>query len=176
MAKKSGNNVGTAITEIRQLLAEWLETSNKASKPVARILRLIDIIEGEVRPGAVKRTRGREGRRYFIEDTATGPLLAEGKIGETSPPFKVSKAIYDATIEVLVSAESPMLFEELLQNVASKIAVPPADYHIRVPLRFWMSLSPPLVHRARKKYHPVERSHFASAAVAAWKALCKSRP
>src|SRR5581483_2951336 len=112
MAKKQSALIEAAIKEMRQLLAMWLETSTKASKPVARMLRLIDLLEGHLRPepAGKRHTRGKQGRRYSIENTATGQFLAEGKTGQKSSPFKISKGMYDLTAQVLVLSESPLLF------------------------------------------------------------------
>jgi hypothetical protein len=176
MANKKSNNAYEAIKEMRQLLAEWLETSEKASKPVARMMRLLEIVEHKLQSepsSSATRSRGQQERRYSIEATATGEVLTEGKTGEQSPPFRVPKLVYDQTAEVLGRSPAPLKFEEILEAVSQNAAVPPGEFQIRVCLRFWMSVDPPVVARGKTKYHPVSRSAFSMAAKNAWASLAE---
>lgn len=174
MEKRSQTNAADAIKEMRELLADWLDASDKASKPVAKMMRLLEVVADELqRSGGRPSPRGRDERRYTVENTSSGPVLTEGKSGGT-PPFRVPKTIYDSVANVLAGDNDALTFEEILDQASKKATVPPGDHHVRVCLRFWLSAKPPLVSRSRSQYHPADPKKFASAASSLWNSLVES--
>jgi len=163
----------SALREIRRLLADLLESTEQARMPVAQIMRLLDVVEGgQVQPDDPGHgrsfTRGRDARRYQVEETAGGPVLTEGREGGKSPPFRATKAVYDAVTSVLATAEKPLRFEDIMDRMAKSGPVPPGDFQVRVCIRFLATRQPPLVIRTRSAYHPVSKS-LATDAQTAWR-------
>lgn len=174
MEKRSSTSADEAIKEMRELLADWLDASDKASKPVAKMMRLLEVVAEELqRSGERPAARGRDERRYTVETTSSGEVLTEGKSGGT-PPFRVPRSIYDAAVGVLANSKDALTFEQVRDQVLKKTAVPPGDHHIRVCLRLWLSAKPPLLSRSSSQYHPTDPKKFGSAAAALWDSLAKS--
>ena len=167
MAKTQPDNAEDAIKEIRRLLADWLDKAEESRRPVAQIMRLLEVVDEDLKQRAVKKpgrakTLPRDEPRYTVENTASGPMLTEGKSGEKSPPFRVPKAIYDLVAEVLAVSSKPIRFEDILAEVSQKAVAAPSDFQVRVCLRYWMSVDPPLIVRAKSMYHPVSQTKFIS--------------
>jgi hypothetical protein len=105
---------------------------------------------------------------YTVETTSNGEVLTEGRPEGKSPPFRVAKPLYVKLAEVLGSAAEPLRFEEIHRRLIEASSVPPADFQIRVCLRFWLSLPKPLIARSRNSYQPLHAKSFVSKANEAW--------
>lgn len=76
-------------------------------------------------------------------------ILTEHRVGGRPYPFRCPKPIYDAMAEVLAGADHALSLEEMITAVTAVTGDPPADYQVRVPLRLWMHVEPPLIVRNR---------------------------
>src|SRR5687768_11985448 len=118
-----------ALALIRQLLAEWLLSSEESRQPVAEILRLLEPVDAFIR-GELGRS---SGDRRPEREGASGPggttytvdkkkneveTLTEHREGGTSQPYRVPKYIYDATVEALSKVTAPAVFQDVVKGVA----------------------------------------------------------
>jgi hypothetical protein len=104
---------------------------------------------------------------YRLERAGNGFLLSELRSG--TAPFRIERAIYEATAKVLQQApDDGLLVEELLRRVGQEIGRPVPDYAARVALRFWQRLDPPTVIRDRGRYRPATAGNFYNAAADVW--------
>ena len=177
MVQKQPKNADEAMQEIRRLLADLLDATDLAGKPVARIMRLLDLVEEGLKkePPRGRASKGREKRVHTVETTASGEFLTESGGDDTSPAFRVSRNIYDLTAEVLANSTKPMRFEDILASVTQKAPAPPGDHQIRVCIRFWLGVDPPLLARGKSMYYPTNRASFQLATTKLWQSSSLKR-
>jgi len=181
MAKQQEPQGVEAIRHVRRLLAQWLADEGDPRKTVASILRLTEGIEDELRRASTGKsstphpaTRDYKTLRYSVDKTPAGEVLTEHRTTGGSPPFRVSKAIYDAAAEVLADADKALKFPEIIEAVGVRTGATPGDFQVRACLRFWLLHRPPLVTRARSEYRSVSQQTFRSEARKAWSARVKT--
>ncbi|MEE9297088.1 MAG: hypothetical protein V3W34_19275 [Phycisphaerae bacterium] len=101
-----------------------------------------------------------------------GIFLVEYREGGRQP-FCCPRQVYEAVAAALGSLGRPAQFEELLAVAGKRLKGAPADYLLRVCLRFWQSVDPPLVHKDRTHYSAIGSGKFENAARRAWRNLAK---
>lgn len=182
---KSGpDEAAESVARIRQLLADWLRSSEESRQPVAEILTLLESVDSFIRGELGRRSgeskperdgaRSRGGTTYTVEKKKNEvETLTEHREGGSSQPYRVPKYIYDATVNVLAEAKTPLDFEEVVKGVAVDLPEPP-EWQVRAVLRFLLNAAPPLVVRERNKYRPLAAKKIAAAAKSAWNTLAKA--
>jgi len=118
-----------------------------------------------VRPGL----RG-QPKRYAIEQLADAEVLAEYRTGDENP-FRCPRPAYDALARVLGRMTAPAKYAELTKLLSRELKPAPADYQVRVALRFWGDRGIRLIERARARYAPRDARTFETAARQAWRRL-----
>lgn len=172
---------GESVRQIRRLLGDLLRVRDDSRQPVADILQHLEVVDEfvqQARPMRVAKVRPAGGRQtaatYAIEKKKNAEeVLVERRANGTSQPFRCPRYLYDGIVRVLATAEEPLEFEEVLQGV-TKVVPDPAEFLVRVAVRFLMSLEPPLVARHRKRYRPARKGKFQTDARAAWTTLAKA--
>jgi len=159
-------------TELAMALARRRGEVGKVADKIVRLLEEVDRGLGSQHgdPQARQSRKGDVEIEYRVEKTAAGETLAEHRKSGASQPFRCPKRLYDAMVEVLGSAATPLSLEDVAAAVSAKMGLTPGDYQLRVPIRLWLSVTPPLIVRHRARYRAVDRS-FASAARTIWDRL-----
>lgn len=160
-------------------LAEMTAASRGRFAPFAReMVSLLKRAEEQIRAldvpvSLVRSTKRGNERIYLAEKDASGhgEVLAEHRTSGKSYPFRCSKALYDAMTEVLITTDRPLFVEEIASAVEKKMGERPADFQVRVPLRLWLSVDPPLVIRNRARYRAARPVSLASDANILWTKL-----
>jgi hypothetical protein len=114
--------------------------------------------------------KGGPEKVVYVVDLGNGQeeALAEHRTSGKSNPFRCPKSMYDAIVRVLGAAERAMSVEDIADDVGKLVGDRPAEFQVRVPLRLWLSVSPPLVNRNRARYRPIESDTFAVMAAQLW--------
>ena len=167
----------SALGQIRQKMAQLLRIAPESRELVAEVFELLETVEGEIRglksAGAAKRAtrptrRGEAVENYTVQSTPQGEMLVEHRRG-SSQPFRCPRRVYDATTVVVAKAVEGLHFEEIWDQVASRLKERPADYLVRICLRFWMAPDHAIVSRSRSRYHPTSATRFVPEAERAWR-------
>jgi hypothetical protein len=165
-----------AVSEIRRLLAEWLRSSADSREPVANILELLETVDEFVRSdnpiaSTAKPKKSDGSTPYSIDRVRGQDVLTEHRAGGSSP-FRCPRHFYDAVVKVLTQANEPLDFDGLMKAV-TKLAPDPAEFQVRVAVRFLASMEPPLILRDRNQYRPARKAKFENEAKNAWAELAK---
>jgi hypothetical protein len=110
---------------------------------------------------------------YLVEGTGLTETLTEYRGSGKSMPHRCPKALYEAIASVLAAADRPLSAEDIAAGVEKEMGVRPAEYQLRVPLRLWMTGTPPLVSRVRARYRAGDRQAFVAATNGLWSRLRK---
>jgi hypothetical protein len=153
----------------RKTASEGGDTAHFASE----MLKLLDeaIVEMEA---TNKAGIGRPARRgsgnveYLVEGSGAGETLAEHRRGGKSQPHRCPRPLYDAVAQVLAGADRPLAVEEIMVGVEKMVGGRPAEFQVRVPLRFWITAGPPLVVRMRARYRATDTQGFAAGTEKLW--------
>lgn len=169
-----------ALHKARELLTALTHRRGEVGRTAEKILALLDRAEDDLAGlragGPVTRPskRGSGKMEYRVERTPGGETLAEHRIGGTSQPFRCPRGVYDAIVQALASATSPLSVEDIATEVKSREGVQPGDFQIRVPLRLWLQVEPALIIRHRARYRSVTPELFPAATRALWERLRSS--
>lgn len=79
----------------------------------------------------------------------------------------MSRRIYDGIVDVLERADRALPFDEVMTE-AAKGAFPPAEWQVRVVLRFLMRKPPSIVLRERSRYRAADPQKLRAAANKMW--------
>lgn len=122
---------------------------------------------------STKRQRTGRGIIYFRRTDPDGQIvLAESRPHAQARDFLISQSDYKRAVNALatVAAKDPVKFPVLYEAFAEDYQ--PSEYVLRVLLRFWRSLTPPLIERESSRYRAVgSATKFRAATKAAWDAL-----
>jgi hypothetical protein len=174
-----------SVSQIRQLLADWLIASAEAREPVAEILKLLEPLDAYIRgelnhpPSSQKKPQdggsSRGGRTTYTVTKQKNEveMLTEHREGGSSQPYRVPRPIYDATVSVLSDADSPLDFNEVLKAVAVVRPDPP-EWQVRAVLRFLLNAQPPLIFRERSKYRSENPKKLSTEAKQLWQSVAKA--
>ncbi|HLL88510.1 MAG TPA: hypothetical protein VK324_04350 [Tepidisphaeraceae bacterium] len=128
-----------------------------AREMAALLVRVEEQLTGVQTPVAVSRAvRGRQERaEYVVEVVGKVQTLAEHRTSGKSKPFRCPKSVYDAVAKVVGEGERALGVEEIASAVERELQFRPAEFQVRVSLRLWLSVEPPLVERVRARYRSV---------------------
>jgi hypothetical protein len=115
--------------------------------------------------------RGTGDIKYAIERTQQGEVLSEIRTGGKSKPFRCPREVYFALAAMLEDADRPLGMDEIMSTVEQVLEYRPPDHQVRVPLRLWMHIDPPLLRRSRARHAPILPNSFLSAAAELWERL-----
>lgn len=153
------------IGEIEGLLSQIEKAHPDQKTTVAAIRHRLRSLGAKPRP-PVRRRTGQE-TSYTVEGTGGQASLAEHR--PSGPPLRVPKRAYDVVVDVLSTAARPLPFDELMSAMRDQTD-PPADWQVRVVLRYLLRADPPVLRRSRSRYQPVTSGKFRTAASKWWKA------
>lgn len=164
-----------ALRRAKELAVALSMRRGEVGKVATKILALLDTASQELvaeKGGAQARPskRGDAEIEYRVEKTTAGETLAEHRTSGASQPFRCPRPVYDAIAQVLASATGPLPLEDIAAAVAAKAGVTPGDYQLRVPLRLWLSVTPPLIVRHRARYRAADQA-FLSGTKGLWERL-----
>jgi hypothetical protein len=151
-----------------------LRGGGSLQQQVADAYTLLDVIDGELNPPRSLRKRGASASNYTMERLPGGEVLTEHRPGGVSKPFRVPQSLYLLASKTLATAEKPLKFEEFLKAISEKASPSHAEHQVRTILRFWQTLEPPLVNRARSRYLAATPKTFARDAQRRWDELPKN--
>jgi hypothetical protein len=157
---------------LRSLLTDLLDEAPASTRRIAEILRAVDQLESVVNSAGAAasprpRTRGKV-KHYTIQRVGDEDVLAEHRPDDPNP-FRCLRSTYDAAARAMTKFERPVKYPEILKAITRELGSPPADYQVRVLLRFWSEPSVKLLERARARYKPVEPVQFTKLADQAWR-------
>lgn len=111
----------------------------------------------------VRATRTRQGANieYAVENINGKPLLTEKRIGSTSKPYRTSKETYDLAAAVLRDATGPLDFFEIAELISRSAGVIQPTHEVRMLLRLWQHVQPPMLIRERRKYRRTVEDFYA---------------
>lgn len=160
------------LGRIERLLARIQEADPRHEAVIADIRQLVLALAATPRAVPAQRRTG-EGTSYSVEGAGDTASLAEYRA--SGQPLRVAKHTYDVIVEVLGSAQRPLPFDEIMVNAAKKSGDAPADWQVRVVLRYLLRAEPPVLRRTRSRYHPVTPpGKFAGAASKWWRRAAKA--
>lgn len=168
----TGKTAAKVAGDIRQLLGEIVR-NHPAQKGVVR--RIEEHLDDLVRLAGHRRpVRPRRGKdiNYVVEVVNQRPMLAERR--SSGQPLRVDQDFYRGVVSVLASAKKPLTFDDIMEGVAPQMVQRPADWQLRVVLRFLRRHSPPILGRERGRYTAEDSKTFLTAAAKAWKAAIKT--
>lgn len=160
------DNEGDALERIDRLLAQISQIDGRHRVAVAEIRRLLKTVVAAPVPTAHKRTGAKTG--YTVEGDGPQATLSEHRAA--GQPLRVPKSAYDQIVAVFIDSDRPMPFDDIMREINSKgpVISSPAEWQVRVVLRFLLRAKPPLLLRARSRYQPVVQAAFAVAAGKWW--------
>ena len=146
-----------AITQIQAALGQILQKHSDCGSEAGVILSALSQLQAEhahiaeqagLAQGKALRIRNKP-KRYEVREIGGEEFLAEYR-QDSSVPFRCPKQVIDATAKVLASSKQPLKFADVEQKVGRDMGELPADYLVRVALRFLVSeLGLAEKHRAR---------------------------
>jgi hypothetical protein len=154
------------LATIERLLSGIERSDSRHVAAVAEIRRLLH--DRTQRSRVVPRRRTGDGTKYAVEGRGSQASLSESR--PTAQPLRVGKPTFDLVVSVLGSADRPLGFDEIVAAVGTKSDHAPADWQIRVILRFLLRADPEILLRSRSRYHAVTPTKFASASNKWWAA------
>jgi hypothetical protein len=159
------------LTVIKSVEERAVEASD-AGRFAAMILPQLKEVVADLSKGEVSRSsrRGIGQMTYLVEKTYQGDVLTERK-GSGSKPYRCPQRAYEALASILEAADRPLLLDEILAALEKRIGDRPADHQVRVALRLWMYVAPPLVGRNRARYRSSTPESLLLQAHELWKQL-----
>ncbi len=157
------------------LMAEHPATAPRATEAFRALEQLEHRLEGLAADGdrgGDRQTRGKP-KTYQVERTGAEEVLAEYR-PDDEIPFRCPRATYDALAKAFTNSTQFLKYEEVMKLLGKEIKPVPADYQVRVILRFWAQPEVGLIERSRARYRPNKAAGFAKAARRAWKAASKA--
>jgi hypothetical protein len=162
--------------KIRGMLTDLGAERREIADRVFELLKAVDTLEQLVeasRPVAGRndrptRVRGK-AKSYRIEQVGKDEVLAEYR-EDSDLPFRCPRSTYDALARGLSKSDKPVKFGDLVKAITKESGSAPADYQIRLALRFWAQPEVGLVERARARYRPKLTAGFVEASKRAWRA------
>lgn len=163
---------------IRSILFDLLGKYPEVSPPVAEVLKELENLEQVVgslttEGNGAKRQNRRKTKTYRIEQSGPDEFLAEYRPDDVNP-FRCPRNTYDALARALAKCDRFVKYDELLKLLDKHIKPRPADYQIRLALRFWAQPEIDLIERARARYRPQNKKGFQEAARRVWQETVKS--
>lgn len=169
----STSSIREGFRAVRASLTDLLKEHPASAARVAEALRAVDEVERLVDTPAPavasespRRTRGKP-KEYWIERTGNQQVLAEYRPDDQNP-FRCPRATYDAMARVFARIEKFVKYEEVLKGLDKELRTRPADFQVRVVLRFWAGPEVGLIERTRARYRPRSADTFVEAARLAW--------
>lgn len=141
--------------------------ATEAFRAVEQLEERVDGLLGTSARGADRRARGKP-KTYQVEQAGDEEVLAEYR-PDDEIPFRCPRVTYDALAKVFAKSDRFLKYEEVMRLLAREIKPVPADYQVRVILRFWAQPDVGLIERSRARYRSGRSSGFAEAAKRAWK-------
>jgi hypothetical protein len=160
-----------------QKALEEVQTASESTldaKELAKVVRpLLEAAIAEISSSTVSRPsrRGTGPINYVVERTQQGEVLTENRVGGRSKPFRCPTRVYEYLVLVLSEADRPLAMDEIMLALEERMGERPADHQVRVPLRLWMHVDPPLIRRSRARYSLNSRDSFLSTAKHLWRQL-----
>lgn len=158
-----------ALDVAKKMVSEGTDSAQFAGEMIELITAAISEIEATGQAGLGRPARRGAGNvEYLVEGSGAGETLAEHRRGGKSMPHRCSRSLYDAVAQVLVGADRPLAVEEIMTAVEKVLGGRPAEFQVRVPLRLWMSVDPPLIVRMRARYRATDTFVFTTATAMLW--------
>jgi hypothetical protein len=170
MATRAAENLAAAKDKLVALSKDVPEYA----EPLQEVIQLLASVEAEVQnQGRAIQKRGGRNIKYAVEQISGRPLLTELRMGGGSKPFRVGRDIYDAVVETLARSERPLMFDEIMEQVGAAVQPRPAEFQVRMVLRFLLRAQPTMLLRSRNRYARAQvaasASKFTDLAKRAWR-------
>lgn len=112
------------------------------------------------------RRRGQE-KRYEVERDGRDEVLAEYR-GDHPYPYRATKAVFDAVVAVLAAAREPLDFARIRDEAGRRLGETPAEYAVRVCLRYLGPEGRGWVRHHRTRFAAIEPTKLRRQAESAW--------
>jgi hypothetical protein len=162
---------------LNHLAGELLRRAPSAVDVVGTLIQELAGVEQHLEDALSERnSRARRGERrvttkcYGVEQTGGAHSLLEHREGDDRP-FRCPRPTFEAVVRALAEHAEFSKYTSITERVAWHIGIRPADYQMRVAIRFLMSPDVGLVERKRARYRPVDGDDFVACANAAWSRL-----
>ncbi len=160
------------VQRVRSLVTDLLDDPSASAPRIAEILRAVDqldrLVSSAGAPAAERvRIRGK-AKTYTVQRVGDEDVLAEHRPDDPNP-FRCLRRTYDVAARAMSKFDRPVKYPEIAKAVAKELGAPPADYQVRVVLRFWSEPDVRLLERARARYKPVDPARFVKLAGDAWR-------
>jgi len=180
----SATNIREGFRCIRSLLADLLKHGDVLEKHpelmprIGEAIQAMDEVERQVDATTVA-TAAAPGRRgkpktYRIEHVGKQEVLAEYRPDDETP-FRCPRSTYDGLARVFARTDRFVRYGDVTKSLRKELGAAPADFQIRVVLRFWSQPDVGLIERARARYRPRDPQKFVDAAEHAWEEARRAR-
>jgi hypothetical protein len=173
----NATTIRSSFRRLNHLAGELLRRAPSAVDVVGTLIQELASVEQlleDTLNGRNSRTGRGEGRvtmkSYSVEQTGEAQSLLEHR-AEDDRPFRCPRPTFDAVAKTLAEHPAFSKYSSITDKVARRLGVRPADYQLRVAIRFLMSPDVRLVERRRARYRPVDGDDFLARANAAWSRL-----
>jgi hypothetical protein len=162
-------SVLTDLLKLDDVLAKHRELAPRIGEAIQAmddVERQVDAVTVTAMAQPGRRPRGKP-KTYRIEHAGKQELLAEYRPDDENP-FRCPRSTYDGLARVFAKTERLVKYEEVAKSLRKELGSMPADFQIRVVLRFWSQPDVGLIERARARYRPHDSRNFADGARRAW--------
>lgn len=149
------------------------EAQSEVGEWARRLRPLLEAAVADISAVTVSRQsrRGTGAINYIVEMTQQGEVLTEERVGGNSQPFRCPARVYETLVVVLSEAERPLALDEIMSAVETRMGERPPEHHLRVALRLWMHIQPPLLTRNRARHRSISPQTFSVDSRALWRRL-----
>jgi len=170
-----------ALRQAQKLVARLSVAGGGSPDRVHEVLSLLVVAERELATLSAGSHVGRVLNKggsvtYFVEKLDGRMVLTERRVGTIAHPVRCPQNVYEAVATVLARAEHTLAVEQIINRIEAGNGFEPAAFQVRLAIRCWMSVTPPLVERLRAKYRPVQRPVFSKQAKRLWRDLSDHSP
>lgn len=159
----------STIDKIEQVLTKALIHPDRVPKLIGEALELLREFR-EIEPSNAKNSGSKQRNKptsYSIRETAKGECLVENRV-DGYHPFLCERAVYDRVAAVLNGEKQMLDFTEIKARVTEGLVQAPAEYLLRVCIRFWLRSDPTLIIRSGGRYQVVKPENFSKQAAKLW--------
>lgn len=114
---------------------------------------------------------GSSRSRFRIEVVQGGQEALAEYFTPGRAPFRCPQHLYEAVANAMERSSVPSGVKDILRSACEIAGEAIPDYLMRVCIRFWQSIEPPLISRERARYAPAEPGSFLLEARKAWRIL-----
>jgi len=101
-------------------------------------------------------------------------MLTERRHGGQSKPHRCSRSLYEAVVNVFAASDKPLSVQDIVDGIEKATGDRSEEFRVRVPLRLWLDVVPPLIRKHRARYRCDDSNNFKAHALEVWTDLSRS--